>query len=162
MLDSRIDAGYEQGQIDAAILINSLSRTNGVITESLKIVTHIMGAAFGKGYIQAIVEYAKANPKLAQGLSITEYDFAAFQQNRLSAIEGVPLFQFDNKGDQVVGGIVGGVNGSKHAKQKGRQENGSNDNVSSSGGHSILDFMGAISTLQEGTYKFVNGKFVKQ
>ncbi len=159
---NRMDAGYEQGSKDAAVLINSLARTNGVITESLKIVTHSMGGAFGKGYIKAIIEYVKAHPKLAIGLSITEYDFAAFQQNKLSAIPGVPLFQFDNKGDDVVAGAVGATNGSHHAKQPGREEKGSNDNVLSYGGHSIGDFMRAISTLSEGNYKFINGKFVKQ
>jgi hypothetical protein len=121
-----------------------------------------MGSAFGKGYIKAIIEYAKANPELARGLSITEYDFAAFQQNKQSAIPGVPLFQFDNDGDSVVDGLVGRLNGSKHAKQTGREEKGSNDNVSSWRGHSIGDFMKAISTLTEGTYKFIDGKFVKQ
>ncbi|KIO74848.1 hypothetical protein TH53_24120 [Pedobacter lusitanus] len=161
-LQNRIDAGYEQGQQDAAVLINSLARTNGVITESLKIVTHSMGAAFGKGYIKAIIEYAKAHPKLARGLSITEYDFAAFQQNKLSAIPGVPLFQFDNIGDDVVSGAIGYSNGSWHAKQSGREENGSNDNVLSYGGHDIGDFMRAVSTLSVGTYKFINGKFVRQ
>src|SRR5690606_22966082 len=114
-MQNRVDAGYKQGAIDAAVLINSLARTNGVITESLKVVTHSMGSAFGKGYIKAIIEYAKANPELAEGLSITEYDFAAFQQNKQSAIPGVPLFQFDNKGDDVVDGLVGRLNGSKHA-----------------------------------------------
>lgn len=104
------------------MLINSLSRTHGVISESLKIVMHSMGSAFGKGYINAIIDYAKAHPKLAQGLSITEYDFAAFQQNKSSAIPGVPLFQFDNEGDNTVSGIVGAANGSRHARQRGRRD----------------------------------------
>jgi hypothetical protein len=120
-----------------------------------------MGSAFGKGYIKAIINYAKDNPELARGLSVTEYDFAAFQQNQQSAIPGVPLFQFDNAGDKVVGGLVGLLNGSKHAKQQGR-EDGSNDNVLLGGGHSIGDFLNAINSLTEGTYKFINGGFVKQ
>ncbi len=159
---NRLNAGYEKGKMDAELLIRSLARTNGVITESLKIVTHSMGAAFGKGYIMAIIDYAKDHPELAKGLSITEYDFAAFQQNQLWAIPGVPLFQFDNKGDGVVGGVIGRLNGSKHAKQEGREEKGSNDNVSSYGGHAVQDFLNAISTLTEGRYKFIDGKFVKQ
>lgn len=87
---------------------------------------------------------------------------AAFQQNKLSAIPGVPLFQFDNAGDNTVARVLGAANGSKHARQRGREESGSNDNVSSSGGHSIKDFMRAVSGLSESTYKFINGKFVKQ
>lgn len=161
-LDNRIEAGHEQGEKDAGIIIRGLARTGGVITESLKIVAHSMGAAYAKGYIRAIIEYAKAHPEEAKGLSITEYDFAAFQQNKLSAIPGVPLFQYDNEGDPVVDGFIGKLNGSHHAKEKGREENGSNDNVNPNGGHNILDFISIIQSLPEGTYKFINGQFVKQ
>lgn len=155
--------GKSQGQIDAKTIIANLARDpSSNIIESIKIVSHSMGGAYAKGYIKALVEYVKANPKLAQGLSITEYDFAAFQQNKLSAVDGVPLFQFDNEGDEVVGGIVGKATGSHHAKEKGREENGSNDNVNPDGGHSIMDFKQAIQGLTEGTYKFIDGQFVKQ
>jgi hypothetical protein len=54
------------------------------------------------------------------------------------------------------------MGGSHHAKEKGREEKGSNDNVNPDGGHAIADFIKAVGTLEEGTYKFVNGKFVKQ
>ena len=116
----------------------------------------LSGAAYAKGFINAIIEYAKANPDKCRGLSITEYDFAAYQQNELSAIKGVPLYQFDNFGDMVVGKI-----NSSHAKENGREKE-SNDNVNPNGGHSIFDFMSIINNLQEGTYKFINGSFVKQ
>ena len=66
--DDRIDAGYSKGQEDAAAVIESLSRTNGVITESIKVVAHSMGAAYSKGYIKALVEYAQAHPEVAKGL----------------------------------------------------------------------------------------------
>lgn len=62
----------------------------------------------------------------------------------------------------MVGGIVGLFNRSKHAKQKGREENGSNDNVNPDGGHSIFDFKSAIEGLTEGKYIFKDGKFIKQ
>lgn len=153
----RINAGLDRGQIDAKSIINSLARTNGVITESIKVIAHSMGAAYAKGFINSIIKYAKDHPEECRGLSITEYDFAAYQQDKLSAIEGVPLYQFDNFGDMVVGNGVT----SNHGKQKGREKE-SNDNVKPEGGHSILDFMSVINNLQEGKYKFVNGAFVKQ
>ena len=121
-----------------------------------------MGAAYAKGFIIAIIEYAKANPELTKGLKITEYDFAAFQQNQLGAIDGVPLFQYDNEKDKVVAHTVGFLTSSKHSKQKGRDEKNSNDNINPEGGHSIMDFMNAVSKLSEGTYVYINGKFVKQ
>jgi RHS repeat-associated protein len=157
---SRMLAGEQQGEKDVASLIANLSRDkNGNITESIKIVSHSMGAAYAKGYIMAIIEYAKDHPELAKGLKITEYDFAAFQQNHLEAIDGVPLFQFDNEKDNVVGHALGFLLSSKHAKQKGRDEKNSKDNVNPEGGHSIMDFMNAISNLSEGTYKYIDGKF---
>ena len=159
----REKSGAIQGKADAASIIANLARDkNGNIIESIKVVTHSMGAAYAKGYIQAIINYVQSHPELAKGLSITEYDFAAFQQNRLKAIDGVPLFQFDNVGDGVVAGIVGKVTGSRHAKEIGREDNGSNDNVNPNGGHAIMDFINAVSGLTEGTYKYINGKFVKQ
>jgi RHS repeat-associated protein len=160
--EDRINAGNNRGKIDAGAIIRSLARTNGVITESIKIVAHSMGAAYAKGFINAIVKYAKSHPEEARGLSITEFDFAAFQQNKLSGIPGVTLYQFDNKGDNVVGGIFGLLNGSYHSKEKGREEKGSNDDVNPKGGHSISDFLSIINTLEEGSYKFINGNFIRQ
>jgi len=154
-ISNRTNAGEK---IDVASLIQSLKRTNGVITESIKIIAHSMGAAYAKGLIEAILEYAKTHPKEVQGLSITEYDFAAFQQNKLSAIPGVPLYQYDNHGDM----IVGATPGSHHAPETGRQEDGSNDDVNPDGGHSIVDFINAVNTLPIGNYKYIDGKFVKQ
>ena len=159
----RFADGKIHGEMDAANILRNLARDkNGNITESIKVVSHSMGGAWAKGYITAIIKYAKAHPDEARGLGITEYDFASFQQNKQSAINGVPLFQFDNEGDNVVGGTIGKLTGSHHAKESGREENGSNDNVNPNGGHSIFDFMSAIQNLQEGTYKFINGQFIKQ
>ena len=51
----RMAAGEAQGYKDAASIIASLS--DG---ETIKIVTHSMGAAFSRGYVKGIMEYAKA------------------------------------------------------------------------------------------------------
>jgi RHS repeat-associated protein len=63
---NRIESGYEQGKIDAPIFISQLERSDGVITESLRVVTHSMGAAYAKGYIKAILDYARQNPDLCK------------------------------------------------------------------------------------------------
>ncbi len=161
-VDDRLVAGYEHSGVDVGDLINSLARTNGVITESIKVIAHSLGAAYARGLIASIVEYAKAHPEECRGLSITEYDFAAFQQNELPAPDpGVTLYQFDNVGDNVVDGFVGSINNSHHAHEKGRDEKGSKDNVNSKGGHSITDFMSEVSKLAPGKYKYEDGKFVK-
>ncbi|MCE2734828.1 MAG: RHS repeat-associated core domain-containing protein [Flammeovirgaceae bacterium] len=153
----RRQQGYEDGKASAAQIIESLERSNGVITESIKVVTHSMGSAYAKGYIKALVEYAKKHPEKAQGLRITEFDFGAFQQNKQSAVEGVPLKQYDNRGDVVVGyGLFGE---SEFAKQEGAEERVMDNSVAK--GHSIMDFMDKIKQLEEGTYEFKDGKFVK-
>jgi RHS repeat-associated protein len=138
----RAEDGRKEGANGGvAALINSLNKTHGVITESIKVVAHSMGAAYAKGLI-------------------AEIDFAAFQQNKLSAVEGVPLYQYDNENDNVVGGLLGLMSGSKHATEKGAVLH--NKNVDPYGGHSIIDFINIVGSLTEGTYKFINGKFVKQ
>jgi hypothetical protein len=156
---TRFFEGLEKGQEQVADMIKSLARSGGVITESIKIVTHSMGAAYAKGYILAIVEYAKAHPDECRGLSISEYDFAAFQQNQLSAIQGTSLFQYDNEGDNAVDFAIPFF-GSEHAKQKGAEVH--EKDVNPDGGHNLMDFINVINSLPEGTYKFINGEFVKQ
>jgi hypothetical protein len=57
---ARKTMGYSQGINDAEMIINSLSRDKGGnISESIKIITHSMGGSYGKGYAQAILDYAK-------------------------------------------------------------------------------------------------------
>ena len=59
-------------------IIESLHRTGGVIDESIKVITHSMGGAYGKGYVKAILEYAKENN--IAGVTIAfEADFVPFQ-----------------------------------------------------------------------------------
>ena len=87
-VSDRYDDGKIHGEMDAANILRNLARDkNGNITESIKVISHSMGGAWAKGYITAIVEYAKAHPEEARGLGITEYDFASFQQNKQSAIK---------------------------------------------------------------------------
>jgi RHS repeat-associated protein len=153
----RYNVGYREGEQQAEIIIASLARSGGVITESIKVVTHSMGGAYGKGFIQALADYARANPDKAEGLRITEFGFASFQQNEQKAVRGTSLKQYDNKGDTVVGyGLVGG---SFFDKQDGAEERQLNPDASK--GHSIFDFVNVINSLEEGSYIFRDGKFVK-
>jgi len=156
---SRYANGYVQGEASVAGIIKGLARSGGVITESIKVIAHSMGGAYAKGFIQSIVDYVIKHPEECKGLSISEYDFASFQQNKQSAIKGVSLFQYDNDNDEVVSGIFGALNGSKHAKEKNAEDYDSNTN--NNGAHSIFDYYGTINNLPEGTYKFENGKFIK-
>jgi RHS repeat-associated protein len=154
---SRYANGYVQGENSIAGIIKGLARSGGVITESIKVITHSMGAAYGKGFVQAIVDYAKRHPKECVGLSISEYDFAAFEQNKQNAVMGVSTFQYDNNGDVVVGGYLGFILGSRHAKENGAESSDSKPE----GGHSVWYYINLISNLPQGTYIFDGEKFVQ-
>ncbi|OWP82601.1 hypothetical protein BWK59_14995 [Flavobacterium davisii] len=63
-VENRYSSGYAQGGRDAASIVNSLERgSNGQITESIKIVTSSMGAAYSRGMTQAIVDYIDVQNK---------------------------------------------------------------------------------------------------
>lgn len=158
-VSSRDITGYVEGEGQAAEIIHNLKRSGGVITESIRVVAHSMGAAYAKGFIRAIVQYAKKHPEECAGLNIVEYDFASFQQNKQSKEFGSTLYQYDNKGDIVVDGIAGNLLGSEHAEEKGAD--GYVSNANPQGGHSIFDYLSVISTLTTGKYVFRDGKFVK-
>ncbi len=82
--DVRKKAGYKDGQKRAKEIINNLSRDDeGDITESIKIVTHSMGAAYSRGLIEALKEYATENN--IEGLNIDFIiDIAAYQGDDIS------------------------------------------------------------------------------
>ncbi|MBD0405160.1 hypothetical protein [Flammeovirga sp. EKP202] len=45
----RINNGYNQGKLDAAQIIASISDINGNIIETIKVITHSMGGLLQKG-----------------------------------------------------------------------------------------------------------------
>ena len=51
---NRYASGYAKGRASAGDILSSLSGD-----ESIKVITHSMGGAFGKGYIQGIIDYAE-------------------------------------------------------------------------------------------------------
>ena len=142
--------GYYLGQTNAAKIIAQLHKdSDGVFSESIKIITHSMGSVFSKGYLQAIVDFINANPELCNGLSISEYNFAPFQPQSYSAIQGVDTYQYSHKYDYIAGDK--GIKGAKQQPTSNEKEDG----------HSIEDFLKYISTLPQGVYKFKNGEFIK-
>jgi RHS repeat-associated protein len=149
--DTRKDAGYAKGMEDAQMIIENLARDkSGNITESIKIITHSMGGAFGKGYAKAILDYARQN-NIAGVVIAFEADFAPFQPYGQEAIEDEnmgPTLQFSHSADKVAG--------NKPIKGA-RQQDTSRDKDQ---GHGILSFLNQISKLPAGTYKVVNGKIV--
>jgi len=146
---SRYDAGFLQGLEDAKDILSSLARVNGVITESIKVVTHSMGTAYAKGYIRALLQIAESNPELSNGLKISQFDFDPFQAGSLNADPNVFTRQFTHKG------IVA------DQRQNGLSDDNYFENPRQNS-HFIRTFWDEIMNLQEGTYKYVNGSWVRQ
>lgn len=145
--DDRRVTGYEEGSKKAAAIIESLHRTGGVIDESIKIITHSMGGAYGKGYVKAILDYAKKNN--IAGVKIAfEADFAPFQSDKQKALDGVLTLQFSHNDDMVAG----------NAPMPGAQK--MNTSFDKQQGHSIFGFADQIKNLPAGKYRVVGGKLV--
>lgn len=148
---TRYNIGQKAGAIDAESIIASLARDkSGNIVESIKIISHSMGGAYAKGYVQAILAYAKTHK--IQGVKIDfEADFAPFQPTKQKAVKDKNLgktLQFSHSNDPVAG---------NDSMQGADQINTSDDKDQ---GHSIFYFMNQISKLPEGKYKVVNGQIV--
>ncbi len=141
----RRSAGYSEGKANAAAIIESLHRTGGVIDESIKIVTHSMGSAYGKGYAQAILDYAKQNNIIGVNIAF-EADFAPFQPDKQKAVDGIPTLQFSHDNDMIAGDKQ--MPGAKKMDTKSDKQQG----------HSIFGFADQIKNLPAGKYKVVNGK----
>lgn len=148
--NNRYDIGYITGLRDVKAIIASLARdSNGNIAESIKVISHSMGAAYAKGFLQAIVEYMLEHPEECNGLSLSEYDFAPYQPYYQSAVKGVDTFQYSHLNDKYAG----------YTPIKGAIQMETDDNKEKK--HSIEDFYHYIMNLPEGNYKFINGKFIR-
>lgn len=145
----RRESGYEEGMANAAAIIESLHRSGGVIDESIKVITHSMGGAYGKGYVQAILDYAKQN-NIAGVTVAFEADFAPFQPKQQKAVKGVPTLQFSHEDDMVAG---------DDQMPGAKKMNTSSDKQQ---GHSVFGFMNQIKNLPAGKYKVVNGQIVPE
>ena len=102
----RKEYGYAIGYHDAKKIINSLKRdSKGNIVEHIKIITHSMGSAYGKGYSSGILQYATDNN--IHGVIIDfEADFAPFQPSNQEAVKRPGMgttYQFSHSDDIVAG-----------------------------------------------------------
>jgi hypothetical protein len=150
----RIRNGYAQGKRDAKTIIANLKRdkSTGEIIETIKIITHSMGGAYGKGYVKALKEYIKTLPIEQQRqirISLVA-DFDPFQAGSLSADPNIFTQQYihkKGKGRESVDGMGWLAN----ERQEGAEEYYESDTDSS---HSIFTFFNDISNLQEGKYEW--------
>lgn len=143
--EDRYNAGYTQGSKSAGYIAGQLEEG-----ETVKFITHSMGAAYAKGMIQGLLENG-----FDPSLIAFEADFAPFQPTKQSAVQGVPTFQFTNKDDDVANNSL---LGSPFGQIKGASLFSVDEDKSK--GHSMPYFQEAISSLPAGKYKIKNGQFI--
>lgn len=138
--------GILQARKDVDLIIKKITNSDGNIKETIKIITHSMGAAYAKGYV---AELQRLFIKLGIPLDTIEFeaDFAPYQPESQYAVVN-PTYQFSHNKDGIAGNekIPGAI----------IMDTESDKNQ----GHSIMDYYDQITNLPEGSYKFVNGEFV--
>jgi RHS repeat-associated protein len=159
----RIDEGHKQGKLDAKTIIANLERDkSGNIIETIKIITHSMGGAYGKGFVQALKEYIKTLPVDVQKqikISLVA-DFDPYQAGDLTADSDIQTKQYKHKNNKNVSGM--GWLANEDEKNLDKKDITTNSGTSTD--HSIFTFFNDISSLAEGTYKWddANKKWAKQ
>jgi RHS repeat-associated protein len=155
--EGRAMEGYLAGKRDAASIIANLARDkNNNITETIKVITHSMGGAYGKGLVRALKDYIKEH-HLEQQVKITLVaDFDPYQAGDLKADPDIKTMQFIHKNFWNIFGMGWLAND----REKGDVETPGSRGSSSD--HSIFTFIADISQLEEGTYKWNGSKWVKQ
>ena len=94
----RRSSGEDKGYDEAKAIIAGLHRTGGVIDETIKIVTHSMGGAYGKGYVEGLKRYIKENG-LEKDVRITlVVDFDSFQAESIKADDDIKTMEFIHYG----------------------------------------------------------------
>lgn len=151
----RTALGYAKGKEDAATIIANLERDkSGNIIETIKIVTHSMGGAYGKGFVAALKEYIKTLPVEQQRqikISLVA-DFDPYQAGDMKADDDIKTMQFIHYGSLA------------NQKQKGKNVEFPETKSDDKKAHAIASFFADISQLQEGTYIWneQTGKFELQ
>ena len=160
----RFAVGYGAGAQDAKTIIDNLARDNksGNITETIKIITHSMGGAYGKGFVMALKAYIKTLPiEIQKQIKITlNADFDPHQAGDIDADPDIKTTQYKHKNNWNISGMGWLANEDENGLSQGDIKT----NTGTSTDHSIFTFFGDIKNLEEGTYKWddASQKFIKQ
>jgi hypothetical protein len=147
----RYGQGAYQGAADAESIISNLARDkNNNIIETIKVISHSMGGAYAKGYVKALLDYARKHN--IAGVKVEfEADFAPYQPTKQKAVNDKnmgPTYQYSHSDDMVAG----------DDDEPGAEKKDTKSDKNQS--HSIFSFFDQIKNLPAGTYKVVNGQIV--
>lgn len=136
--DTRYEAGYAAGKRDASSIQAQL-----VDGETIKVISHSMGAAYAKGLVQAIIDAGVDPSRFA-----FEADFAPFQPKAQKTVEGVNTLQFSHTKDRIAGDdkIPGAI--FFDTKTDPQQT------------HFLSDFNNQILNLPQGNYKVIDNQII--
>ena len=154
----RAGHGYQKGLEDADKILDSVVDQNGNVTETIKIITHSMGSAYGKGFVKALLEAAKRRGVKGPLITLVA-DFDPYQANKLSAETNVYTMQYwhgrKKNGPRVPGAWPYLAN---------QWQGGANQYIegTSSASHYIISFIDQIKSLKEGTYIWNGSTWVLQ
>ena len=112
----RYDGGFDQGHRDFKKIISKLATDpdSKKITEKIQIYTHSRGAAFGAGYIDALLEMIKQNAdKFADPNNVIDlvYNMASHQSNFIKEPGGLNAYSQDHTWDPFSGNDMDGLKG---------------------------------------------------
>lgn len=96
---NRADDGFKYGLEHAKTIIDMAQKNN----ESIKVITHSMGGAFGKGFIDGICLYGKLNGIDVKNLIAFELDLAPFQPAEQHVVDNVKTIVISHKYDGIAG-----------------------------------------------------------
>lgn len=136
--NDRYTAGYNNGVNFASYILGQLNKE-----ETIKVITHSMGAAYAKGMIQALIDQG-----IDPSLFAFEADFAPYQPTKQNANSNITTYQFSHKNDFIA----------SDEKMEGAQYMDTSSDKKQS--HGIKGFINQIQSLPSGKYKFVNGQIV--
>lgn len=97
-VNNRILQGFKMGYSHAKSILLSLNKG-----EKIKFVTHSMGAAYAKGFINGLQLYAQKNNINIKDLIQLEVDLAPYQPSEQSADESVRTIVIAHKHDHIAG-----------------------------------------------------------
>jgi RHS repeat-associated protein len=151
--NERKDVGYESGKDYASYYLFAYKNDDGSFKETIKVITHSMGAAYAKGFIKGLID---------AGVPINEIefeaDFAPFQPTKQKAVNGVRTYQFSHKNDDVANNkLLGSPSGKIEGVSNSDYSNADNENKV----HAIETFINEVNKLPVGKYKVIDGKIVR-
>lgn len=158
----RFAAGFGAGMDDAKMIIGNLARdkSSNMITETIKIITHSMGGAYGKGFVAALKAYIKTLPiEIQKQIKITLVaDFDPYQAGDIIADPDIKTKQYKHKN----GWNIFGMGWLANEDENGLDKTDIITNSGTSTDHSISTFFNDIGSLSEGIYKWDGSTWVKQ